>query len=152
MTAWYLLWFLVGFYYQGFAASLFMLSLVGAFPGKQFDAARSAARVVAIPFAVGAILLGTAYILEATIALREGEAIESWVFMNRAFGPSGWAYWLTLAGGCLFPQLLWIPFLRRRPWITLMVSAGATAALLMESFVAMMTFQRDQMPAPWGHF
>ncbi len=50
---------------------------------------------------------GYAYATEFFIAWYSGNPYERFTFLNRAFGPYAWAYWMMVTCNVIVPQLFW---------------------------------------------
>ena len=57
-------------------------------------------------------MVGYAYATEFFIAWYSGNPYERFTFMNRAFGPYAWAYWIMVTCNVLIPQFFWFKKLR----------------------------------------
>ena len=57
-------------------------------------------------------MVGYAYAMEFFIAWYSANPYEQFVFMNRAFGPYAWAYWIMIACNVITPQLFWFKKIR----------------------------------------
>lgn len=97
-------------------------------------------------------MVGLAYITEFFIAWYSGNPVESWVFLNRAFGPYGWAYFIMFFCNVISPQVFWSKWARTTPWFIFIVSIFINIGMWFERFVIVMTLHRDQTPASWGLF
>ena len=58
-------------------------------------------------------MVGLAYATEFFIAWYSGNPYEQFAFINRAFGPLAWAYWIMVTCNVLMPQLFWFKRVRR---------------------------------------
>jgi hypothetical protein len=62
-------------------------------------------------------MVGYAYAMEFFIAWYSGNPYERFAFINRAFGPYWWAYWIMVSCNVITPQLFWFKKIRRNvPW------------------------------------
>ncbi len=52
-------------------------------------------------------IVGIAYITEFFMAWYSGVEYEQYAFLNRAFGPYAWAYWIMMTCNVVTPQLFW---------------------------------------------
>ena len=57
-------------------------------------------------------MVGYAYAIEFFIAWYGGNPYESFAFVNRAFGPYAWAYWIMVTCNVIAPQLFWFKKIR----------------------------------------
>jgi len=58
------------------------------------------------------MMVGYAYAMEFFIAWYSGNEVESFAFINRAFGDYAWAYWIMVSCNVIFPQLFWVKKIR----------------------------------------
>lgn len=102
-----------------------------------------------IIIATGSIV-GIAYITELFMAWYSGVEYEQYAFMNRAFGPYWWAYWIMMTCNVITPQLFWFKKIRRSPLITFIISIFVNIGMWFERFVIIVTsLHRDYLPSSW---
>lgn len=100
-----------------------------------------------------ASLVGLAYATEFFIAWYSGSPYEGFTFLNRAYGPFGWAYWLMVLCNVLAPQLLWFRKIRRRILVVFLVSLMINVGMWFERFVIIVSsLHRDYLPASWSAY
>jgi molybdopterin-containing oxidoreductase family membrane subunit len=98
-------------------------------------------------------IVAMAYGTEFFIALYSGNPYETFVFMNRAFGPFSWAYWTMVSCNVLVPQLLWFRRLRRNAGLVLLLSLLINVGMWFERFVIIVTsLHRDFLPSNWASY
>src|SRR4030095_14848127 len=94
-----------------------------------------------------------AYATEFFIAWYSGNPYERFVFINRAFGPYGWAYWMMVSCNVLLPQLFWFKRLRTSIPVMFIISITTNVGMWAERFVIIATsLHRDFLPSSWGYF
>lgn len=99
------------------------------------------------------MMVGYAYAMEFFIAWYSGNQFESFVFINRAFGPYAWAYWIMVSCNVLFPQLFWFKKIRRSVPIMLIIAIFVNVGMWFERFVITVTsLHRDFLPSSWGYY
>lgn len=99
------------------------------------------------------MMVGYAYAMEFFIAWYSGNQFESFVFINRAFGPYAWAYWIMVSCNVLFPQLFWFRKIRRSVPIMLIIAIFVNVGMWFERFVITVTsLHRDFLPSSWGYY
>ena len=99
------------------------------------------------------MMVGYAYAMEFFIAWYSGNPIEQFVFINRAFGPYYWAYWIMVSCNVLFPQLFWVRKFRRNIPLMFVVSIFVNIGMWFERFVITVTsLHRDFLPSSWGYY
>lgn len=99
------------------------------------------------------LMVGYAYASEFFIAWYSGVEYEQFAFVNRAFGPYWWAYWIMTTCNVIIPQLFWVKKFRRSIPIMFVVSIFVNIGMWFERFVIVVTsLHRDFLPANWGMF
>jgi molybdopterin-containing oxidoreductase family membrane subunit len=95
-------------------------------------------------------IVGIAYITEFFIAWYSGVEYEQYAFMNRAFGPYAWAYWIMMTCNVITPQLFWIKKIRINLTATFIISIFINIGMWFERFVIVVTsLHRDFLPSSW---
>lgn len=98
-------------------------------------------------------MVGYAYGMEFFIAWYSGNPFEQFVFINRAFGPYAWAYWIMVSCNVIIPQLFWIKKIRRTIPAMLVIVIIVNIGMWFERFVITVTsLHRDFLPSSWGYF
>jgi molybdopterin-containing oxidoreductase family membrane subunit len=98
-------------------------------------------------------MVGYAYGMEFFIAWYSGNPFEQFVFINRAFGPYAWAYWIMISCNVIIPQLFWFKKIRRTIPIMLVIVILVNVGMWFERFVITVTsLHRDFLPSSWGYF
>jgi molybdopterin-containing oxidoreductase family membrane subunit len=98
-------------------------------------------------------MVGYAYIMEFFIAWYSGNPIELFIFINRAFGPYAWAYWIMFSCNVFFPQLFWFKKIRRNIPITFILVLLVNVGMWFERYVIIVTsLHRDFLPSSWGMY
>jgi Ni/Fe-hydrogenase subunit HybB-like protein len=99
------------------------------------------------------MMVGYAYAMEFFMAWYSGVEVEQFVFVNRAFGPYAWAYWIMVSCNVLFPQLFWFRRFRRSIPVMFAVVILVNVGMWFERFVITVTsLHRDYLPSSWGYF
>jgi Ni/Fe-hydrogenase subunit HybB-like protein len=98
-------------------------------------------------------IVGFAYITEFFMAWYSGVEYEQYAFLNRAFGPYAWAYWIMMTCNLITPQLFWSKRLRRSVPVMFALSIVVNIGMWFERFVITITsLHRDFLPSSWGYF
>jgi len=98
-------------------------------------------------------MVGYAYAMEFFIAWYSGIQAEQFTFINRAFGPYAWAYWIMVSCNVLSPQLFWFKKIRRSIPVMFVIAVLVNIGMWFERFVIVVTsLSRDYLPSSWGHF
>ena len=99
------------------------------------------------------MLVGYAYASEFFIAWYSGSQYERFVFVNRAFGPYGWSYWIMVVCNVVIPQLFWFKKFRRSIPVMFVVSIFVNIGMWFERFVITVTsLHADFLPSNWGMY
>ncbi|HEX7356527.1 MAG TPA: NrfD/PsrC family molybdoenzyme membrane anchor subunit [Ignavibacteriaceae bacterium] len=99
------------------------------------------------------MMVGYAYAMEFFIAWYSGVQAEQFVFINRAFGPYAWAYWIMVSCNVLFPQLFWFRKIRRSIPIMMVIVILVNVGMWFERFVITVTsLSRDFLPSSWAYY
>ena len=98
-------------------------------------------------------MVGYAYAMEFFIAWYSGNPIEQFTFINRAFGPYSWAYWIMFSCNVFFPQLFWFKKIRRNIPLTFVLVLLVNVGMWFERYVIIVTsLTRDYLPSSWGMY
>ncbi|MEE2786865.1 MAG: NrfD/PsrC family molybdoenzyme membrane anchor subunit [Myxococcota bacterium] len=97
-------------------------------------------------------LVGYAYGSEFFIAWYSGALYEGFAFVNRAFGPFAWAYWIMISCNVITPQLFWFKKIRTSMTWTFILSIFVNIGMWFERFVITVTLHRDFTPSAWGYY
>jgi len=98
-------------------------------------------------------LVGLAYATEFFMAWYGKNQYEGFTFMNRAFGPYWWAYWIMVSCNVISPQLFWIKKLRTSTFWMVVICIFVNIGMWFERFVITVTsLSRDFLPSSWGYF
>ena len=96
-------------------------------------------------------MVGYAYSMEFFIAWYSGELYESFAFVNRAFGPYSWAYWIMVSCNVITPQIFWFKKARNSIAIMFVASLFVNVGMWFERFVIVVTsLANDFLPSSWG--
>ena len=99
------------------------------------------------------MLVGYAYAMEFFTAWYSGVQAEQFTFINRAFGPYKWAYWIMVSCNVLIPQLFWIKKIRRAIPIMFVIGVLVNVGMWFERFVITVTsLSRDFLPSSWAYY
>lgn len=99
---------------------------------------------------VTGLMVGLAYGTEFFIAWYSGNEYEGFAFVNRAFGPYAWAYWIMISCNVISPQIFWFKKLRTSIPVMFAASIFVNIGMWFERFVIVMTLHRDFQPSSWA--
>ena len=97
-------------------------------------------------------LVGYSYAMEFFIAWYSGNPFEQFAFVNRAFGPYGWAYWIMITCNVISPQLFWFKKIRQNLIWTFIITIFINIGMWFERFVITITLHADFLPSSWGYY
>tara|TARA_B100000700_G_C15035152_1_gene852443 strand:+ start:537 stop:1910 length:1374 start_codon:yes stop_codon:yes gene_type:complete len=98
-------------------------------------------------------MVGYAYAMEFFIAWYSTNPYEQFVFMNRAFGPYAWAYWIMIACNVITPQLFWFKKVRTNIKALFILSIFVNIGMWFERFVIIASsLHRDFLPSSWDYY
>jgi Ni/Fe-hydrogenase subunit HybB-like protein len=99
------------------------------------------------------LMVGYAYSVEFFVAWYSGNIYEQFAFINRAFGPYAWAYWIMVSCNVISPNLFWFKKVRTTPWMMMIVVTLVNIGMWFERFVIVVTsLSRDYLPSSWGYY
>ncbi|MEM8886780.1 MAG: NrfD/PsrC family molybdoenzyme membrane anchor subunit [Bacteroidota bacterium] len=98
-------------------------------------------------------LVGFAYMTEFFTAWYSGVMWERYIFVNRAFGPYGWSYWIMFTCNMAVPQFFWFKKIRTNMAITFIMSIFVNIGMWFERFVIIVTsLHQDFLPSSWAMY
>ncbi len=101
---------------------------------------------------VTGMMVGYAYSCEFFIAWYSGNGYETFAFINRAFGPYWWAYWIMIACNVVVPQIFWFKKYRSSIPVLFVASLLVNVGMWFERFVIVITLTRDFLPSSWDSY
>jgi len=146
-------YFVAGAIFSGFAMVITLMVVVRkVFKLEQLVTLRHFENMAKVILLTGSIV-GYAYAMEFFIAWYSGNPYETFAFVNRAFGPYAWAYWIMITCNVLAPQLFWWKKARTNIAILFVVSIFVNIGMWFERFVITVTsLSRDFLPSSWGYY
>jgi Ni/Fe-hydrogenase subunit HybB-like protein len=98
-------------------------------------------------------MVGYAYMMEFFIAWYSGVEVEKFTFINRAFGPYAWAYWIMISCNVISPQVFWFKWARSTPWFMFVVCFFVNIGMWFERFVIIVpSLSHEFEPWQWGTY
>ncbi|RAP23503.1 hydrogenase [Candidatus Marinamargulisbacteria bacterium SCGC AG-343-K17] len=98
-------------------------------------------------------MVGYAYAMEFFMAWYSANQYEAFAFINRAFGPYAWAYWIMVSCNVISPQFFWFKKLRTNIPIMFIISIFVNIGMWFERFVITVTsLHRDFLPSSWDYY
>jgi Ni/Fe-hydrogenase subunit HybB-like protein len=146
-------YFVAGAVFSGFAMVVTLLIMVREiFNLKDYITLNHLEKMNKIIMATG-LLVGYAYICEFFIAWYSGVSFEQYAFINRAFGPYWWAYWIMFCCNVIVPQIFWWKKARRNIAIMFVISLFVNVGMWFERYVITITsLHRDFLPSSWAMY
>jgi molybdopterin-containing oxidoreductase family membrane subunit len=98
-------------------------------------------------------MVGYAYGMEFFIAWYGANPYEGFAFINRAFGPYAWAYWIMISCNVVTPQFFWFKWARQNLWLVWILSIFINVGMWFERFVITVTsLANDFLPSSWDYY
>jgi molybdopterin-containing oxidoreductase family membrane subunit len=146
-------YFVAGAIFSGFAMVLFLLVIVRkAYGLQEIITMHHLENMNKIMLATGS-MVGYAYSVEFFISWYGGNPYEGFTFMNRAFGPYAFAYWIMVTCNVISPQLFWFRKCRTSIPIMMVVAFLINVGMWFERFVIVVTsLSADYLPSAWGMY
>jgi len=146
-------YFVAGAIFSGFAMVVTLVIPTRQLLGLQSIITRRHLENMAKVMLATGMMVGLAYSTEFFIAWYSGVSYESFTFLNRAFGPYAWAYWIMVTCNVLVPQLFWFKRLRASLWALWIASVLINVGMWFERFVIVVSsLSRDYLPSSWGYY
>jgi molybdopterin-containing oxidoreductase family membrane subunit len=146
-------YFVAGAVFSGFAMVLTLMIIARkVLKFEKYITIRHLENMCKVIIAMGSIV-GMAYATEFFMAWYSGSPVERFTFINRAFGPYAWAYWIMAGCNVAVPHLLWFKRARTTPAIIFTLAILINVGMWFERFVIIMTsLTRDYLPASWASY
>jgi len=146
-------YFVAGAIFSGFGMVLTLLVPLRSMMGlKDVITMRHVDLMCKVTLATGSIV-GYAYTMEFFIAWYSGNPYERFTFLNRAFGPFGWSYFVMFGCNVITPQLFWMKWFRTNLVAVFVLSILVNIGMWFERFVIVVTsLHRDFLPSSWGYY
>jgi len=146
-------YFVAGAIFSGFGMVLtLMIPLRKWFRLEQIITIKHLENMAKIILLTGCIV-GYAYSMEFFIAWYSGNPLETFVFINRAFGPYWWAYWIMVSCNVITPQFIWFKKIRTSPVALFILSIFVNIGMWFERFVIVVSsLANDFLPSSWDYF
>jgi molybdopterin-containing oxidoreductase family membrane subunit len=146
-------YFVAGAVFSGFGMVLTLLLVARKVMGlEQYVTRRHIDVMCKVLLSMG-MLVGLAYATEFFMAWWSGHPYERFAFLNRAFGPLGWAYAVMVGCNVVVPQLLWSPRIRNHLGVVFVITILVNVGMWFERFVIIVSsLERDFLPSSWATF
>ncbi|MBL9087946.1 MAG: polysulfide reductase NrfD [Planctomycetia bacterium] len=146
-------YFVAGAVFSGFGMVLTLMLIARKVMGLEaYITKKHVEMMCKVILAMGAIV-AFAYATELFMAWWSGNPYERFAFLNRAFGPTGWTYWVMVGCNVVIPQLLWFRRVRANLAVVFVVTLVINVGMWFERFVIICTtLQRDFLPSSWADF
>jgi Ni/Fe-hydrogenase subunit HybB-like protein len=146
-------YFVAGAIFSGFAMVLTLLIPIRKWYGLEHIITIKHLENMAKIILLTGTMVGYAYAMEFFIAWYSGNPYETFAFVNRAFGPYWWAYWIMVSCNVITPQLVWFKSIRRSPAALFILSIFVNIGMWFERFVITVTsLSRDFLPSSWDYY
>ncbi len=99
------------------------------------------------------LMVGYAYSIEFFTAWYSGNEYERFAFINRAFGPYAWAYWIMISCNVIIPNLFWVKRLRTSIPVLFVATIFINIGMWLERFnIVVNSLAHDFIPFAWGDY
>lgn len=146
-------YFVAGAIFSGFAMVMTLMILARKIYGLQDIMTINHMEKMNMIILVTGWMVGFAYIMEFFIAWYGGVEYEKFAFVNRAFGPYAWAYWIMMACNVIAPNFFWFKKMRRSITVSFILSIVVNIGMWFERFVITVTsLAQDFLPGSWAYY
>jgi len=146
-------YFVAGAIFSGFAMVLSLMIIARKVMGLEKYITIGHIEAMAKIITLTGSMVGIAYGTEFFIAWYSGDPFEQFAFINRAFGPYAWAYWIMISCNVISPQLFWFRKLRRDPTFVWILAVFVNIGMWFERFVIIViSLHRDFLPSSWAMY
>ncbi|PWB73654.1 hydrogenase [candidate division GN15 bacterium] len=145
-------YFVAGAIFSGFAMVLTLGIIVRKVFGlEDFITMYHLDKITKIMIVTG-MMVGYSYGCEFFIAWYSGNRYEQFTFINRAFGPYWWSYWIMITCNVIVPQIFWFKRFRSSIPVLFVASLLVNVGMWFERFVIVISTARDFLPSSWGSY
>ncbi len=144
-------YFVAGAVFAGFAMVLTLsIPLRKLYGLEDFITQRHLNNMARVMLATG-MVVAYGYLMEIFMAWYSGNTFESFMVLNRFFGPYWPLYWLLIVCNIGAPQFLWFKRVRANPLALFVVAMFVNVGMWLERFVIIVvSLSRDFLPSSWG--
>jgi molybdopterin-containing oxidoreductase family membrane subunit len=146
-------YFVAGAIFSGFAMVVFLAAIARRiYRLEEIITLRHLENMCKIILATGS-MVGYAYAVEFFIAWYGANPYEGFAFLNRAFGPYWWAYWIMVTCNVISPQLFWFKRIRTSVPAIMVIAFVVNVGMWFERFVITVTsLSADFLPSSWDMY
>ncbi len=146
-------YFVAGAIFSGFAMVMTLMLIARKIYGLEDIMTDDHMEKMNIIILVTGWMVGFAYIMEFFIAWYGGVEYEKFAFVNRAFGPYAWAYWIMMFCNVVAPNFFWFKKMRRSVAVSFVLSIVVNIGMWFERFVITVTsLAQDFIPGSWAYY
>ncbi|RMH38630.1 MAG: hydrogenase [Deltaproteobacteria bacterium] len=146
-------YFVAGAVFSGFAMVITLLTITRKVMGLEAYITDRHLELMSKVLLLTGMIVGFAYTTELFIAWYSGNPYEQFTFMNRAFGPYAWAYWLMFSCNVFVPQIFWFKRFRRSVPVLFVASLLVNVGMWFERFnIVVTSLHRDYLPSSWSMY
>ncbi len=146
-------YFVAGAIFSGFAMVLMLLIITRkVLSFEKYITIRHLEAMCKVILVTG-MMVGLAYSTEFFIAWYSGNLYERYAFINRAFGPFAFSYWIMVSCNVLSPQIFWFKRFRQNIPVMFVMTIFVNIGMWFERFVIIVTsLHRDFLPSSWSMY
>ncbi len=146
-------YFVAGAIFSGFAMVLTLTIIARKVFGlENYITLRHLDKMCKITLATG-LMVSYSYVVEFFTAWYSGNIYEKFTFMDRAFGPYAWAFWIMIFCNVFVPQIFWSKKMRTNALVIFITSILINVGMWFERFVIIVSsLARDFLPSSWHYY
>jgi molybdopterin-containing oxidoreductase family membrane subunit len=146
-------YFVAGAIFSGFAMVLTLLIITRKVLNIEHLITMKHLENMALIITTTGMMVGLAYSTEFLMAWYSGSNYEGFTFINRAFGPMAWSYWIMFSCNVISPQVFWFKKMRTSIPVLFFMSLVVNVGMWFERFVIIVTsLHRDYLPSSWAEY
>ncbi len=145
--------FVAGAIFSGFAMVLTLgIPMRWAFKLQDFITLRHIDNCAKLLLVTG-LIVDYSYGMEIFMAWYSGDVYESYLHLNRAFGPYAWSFWMLMFCNVFTTQFLWLRKVRQNVFLMFIIAFIIQVGMWLERFViVIVSLHRDFIPSSWGMY
>jgi Ni/Fe-hydrogenase subunit HybB-like protein len=146
-------YFVAGAIFSGFAMVMALTIPIRTFYGlEEFITMRHLQAMAKVLLATG-LMVAYGYMMEGFMSWYSGNEFETYMMLNRMFGPYAAFFWGLMACNVLAPQAIWFRRIRYNVPALFIIALVVLVGMWLERFVIVVTsLHRDFMPSAWGMY
>jgi Ni/Fe-hydrogenase subunit HybB-like protein len=146
-------YFVAGAIFSGFAMVMTLAIPIRLFYGLEDFITMRHLQAMAKLLLVTGIMVAYGYVMEGFMAWYSGNEFESYMMLNRMFGPYTAIFWGVMACNVVAPQAIWFRRVRENVPALFIIALTVLVGMWLERYMIIVTsLHRDFMPSAWGMY